>query len=356
MFVFRIIPGVLWLDILDRVTDQCVATVGGFRFPCSILVFVVWMSVLGELRVKAVKAVQYITVVYYRPHQTLIQRVWGHWQARLAICALLSGASYYISFEFKDDFPYIAQLKESIQNERYNRDILKAENAGSDVFLMSHIYVQRFLQQAQAIVWIMGTLLGLNRKRFMKLMALVWMLSPLGSMFVGWCGNYALWIWIGHVMQRFFDLAPQGRPRLGTVGCYSAVLVSTIYWRKFGTMEILLAMTAAIGGELTYLRLVRDAIEEKNRRAQSPSMWDRMWAGVIGIFTPHDDENTTSPSSKNEEKIGIRDDNTSREAGENSIAEADTVYTRPSLYSWMAIAVYWAALGVRMDGYDLFTF
>jgi hypothetical protein len=355
MFTFRIIPGVLWLDILDRVTDQCEATLGGFRFPCSILVLVAWMSVLGELRVQAANGVRYITVVYYRPHQTEIQRVWGQWQARLALCALMCGISYYITFEFEDDFPYIGKLRQSILNDRYHQDIKKVQTEGSEVSLMAHVYIQRFLQQAQAIVWVLGTLLRLKRKRFVTLMALVWMLSPLASILVGWCGNYALWLWIGHVMLRFFDLAPEGRPRLGTVGCYSAVLVSTIYWRKYGTIEILLAMTASIGGELAYLSLVKDIQEEKKRRGQSPSMWDRMWAGVMGLFTP-DDDNTTSSKKEGQTFRTKGDGSKSGIPDSQGIVEGEIAYTRPSLYSWMAISVYWAAIGIRLDGYDLFTF
>jgi hypothetical protein len=224
---------------------------------------------------------------------------------------------------------------------------------------MAHVYVQRFLQQAEAIVWILGTLLRLKRKRFLTLMAMVWMLRPLGSLLLSWCGNYALWLWIGHVMLRFFDLAPDKRPRLGTVGCYSAMLVSTIYWRKYGTIEILLAMTAAIGGELTYLRLVKDIQEEKKRRHQSPSMWDRMWGHVMGLFTPDDDNIINTISKKDGETIGTDGDDNKDKAGtpgKQSITEGEIAFTRPSLYSWMAICAYWAAVGVRMDGYDLFTF
>lgn len=75
------------------------------------------------------------------------------------------------------------------------------------------------------------------------------------SALVQWCGNFALWLLIGYAMIRAFDLTPSshprlGHPRLGTVGCYPAVLASTVYWRKYGTMEIVLTLVVAVGGEL----------------------------------------------------------------------------------------------------------
>ena len=58
-----------------------------------------------------------------KPNKTSILTYWGKWQVRLAICAVLCAMSYYLTFEFEDDFPYLQDLKESIQNEQYNKDI-----------------------------------------------------------------------------------------------------------------------------------------------------------------------------------------------------------------------------------------
>ncbi|CAB9528987.1 expressed unknown protein [Seminavis robusta] len=367
MFLFRIIPGVLWLDILDKATDQCAAAIfGGFRLPCSLLVLFLWMSFLGELRIRVVELIHYVTVVHYNPHKTEIQRIYGQWQVRLCLCALLCGLSYYITFEFEDDFPQLQALKESIQNEKHNQKIDQAvhndqdnENDNNEVFLMAHVYAQRILQQAQSIVWILGTLLRLKRARFLKLVALVWMLMPLGSFLMCWCGNFALWLSIGHVMMRAFDLTPQDRPRLGMAGCISAILVSTLYWRKYGTLEILLAVAAAIGGELAFQKALADVEEERKRREQNPGMLDKLWAALTGLFQAEEDDNSNNNQNKNKSSVGDgkKTDETKDDNADNTDATAEAiVYTRPSLYAWLAIAVYWAAHGIRLDGYDLFTF
>lgn len=337
MFVFRLIPGALWLDVLDKVTDQC-HTFLGWRLPCSMLVLFAWMSLLGELRVQAVKAVKYVVVVYYRPNKVAIHKFFGHWQVRLGFCSLICGTSYYFTFEFEEDFPYLQELKESIQNERYTRDVDEAE--GGEIFLMAHVFVQRFLQQTQALVWVLGTVLRLKRNRFWKLAALVSMAKPMGSFLVAYCGNYALWLLIGHTMLRFFDLSPEGYPKFGQAGCYTAVLASTIYWKKYGTMEILVTVTTAIGTEIAWRKFVMQVREEKAKRGQQKKgITDRIFAFFADLVVPDDGVDAFSNAKKDDDKAA---------------KEKETpAYTRPSLYAWVAIAVYWMAVGIRLDGYDL---
>lgn len=348
----RFIPGVLWLDILDDVTDQCQATLmprgeDGWRWPCSLAVILIWMSILGEIRVQAVKAIIYIRRVYYEPNRTRIQKLYGQWQVRLALCTTICGLSYYVTFEFADDFPYLHQLKEDIQNDKHNEKIDESQRQ-KEVFLMAHVFVQRFLQQAEAFVWILSTFLKLKRKRFIWLMALVWVLRPMTSMLVQWCGNFALWLLIGHAMIRAFDLTPSSHPRLGTVGCTSAVMASTIYWRKYGTMEILVALGAAIAGELAWQRTVANVQEEKKRKLQAeakPGIFDRVWGYATSFFTPEEDEgdDATVPAKSKSDK----EDTTK---GGPVVVER----SKPPFYAWLGLVVYWAAIGIRVDGYDLF--
>ena len=340
MVLFRFIPGVLWLDVLDDVTDQCQTIIfggDGWRWPCSIIVMLVWMTVLGELRVQAVKTVKYISFAYYRPNRKKIQSVCGQWPARLALCSTLCGLSYYFTFEFEDDFPYLQDLKESIQNDRYSEKIDEIHSQ-REVFLMAHVFVQRFLHQLDSIIWIFCTLLRLKRKRFVSLVALVWLLQPLSSMMVQFCGNFALWLLIGQSMIRGFDLIPSSHPRLGTVGCFSAVVMSTIYWRKYGTMEILITLVAAIGAEISWQRTVAGVKKKSKRREEEgkkPSILDRAWGYVTHLFST-DDDAIEQQKTANEEKT-----------------EPSVKYTRPSLSAWMSIVVSWAAIGILLDGYDL---
>lgn len=340
MVLFRFIPGVLWLDVLDDVTDQCQSTIfgeDGWRWPCNIAVMLVWMTVLGELRVQAVKAITYVTVAYYRPNQKKIKSLYGRWPARLALCSTLCGLSYYFTFEFEDDFPYLQDLKESIQNDRYSERIDEIHSQ-REVFLMAHVFVQRFLHQVDSIIWILCTVLRLKRKRFVSLVALVWLLKPLSSMMVQSCGNFALWLLIGQSMIQLFVLIPSSHPRLGSVGCFCAVTVSTIYWRKYGTVEILITLVAAIGAEISWQRTVAGVKEKSKRRekeGKKASVLDRAWGYVTSLFAPDDDAIEQSSSTK-EEKI-----------------EPIVEYTKPSLTAWMSIVVSWAAMGILLDGYDL---
>ena len=156
---------------------------------------------------------------------------------------------------------------------------------------MSHVFAQRLLQQAQACVWIFSTLLRLKRKRFWRLAALVWVLKPLASILVAWCGNYALWLLIGHTLLRAFDLAPQGYPRIGSIGCYSAVLASTIYWRKYGTLEIIVAVGTAIAVEIAWMRAFQmvQAEKAKIKEQEKPYISDRLWVALVDLVTPDDE-------------------------------------------------------------------
>lgn len=303
------------------------------------LVMMAWMTVLGEIRIQAVKAIRYSTFAFYQPNREKIQRLYGQWPSRLAFCSALCGLSYYVTFEFEDDFPYLQELKETIQNDRYNEQIDEIHSQ-REVFLMAHVFVQRFLQQAQSIIWILCTLLRLKRKRFVYLVTLVWLLKPLSSTVVQWCGNFALWLFIGQSLLRGFDLIPSKHPRLGTVGCFSAVVVSTIYWRKYGTIEILLTLAVAIGAEVSWQRTVHDIQTQTKKRQEEgkkPGIFDRAKGCVTDLFTLDDDAVEHSSITK-EDKTG-----------------PNIEYTKPSLSAWVSIVVSWAAIGVCLDGYDLMT-
>ena len=53
----------------------------------------------------------------------------------------------------------------------------------------------------------------------------------------------------------------------------------------------------------------------------------------------------------------VAGDDASTKKDDNKKAEEEDTppYSHPSLYSWVAMAVYWSAVGIRLDGYDLMT-
>lgn len=368
MSIFHFLPGILWLDVLDKITDQC-TTILGWKLPCSLVTFCIWMFLLNEVRYQAVRIVKVINIAYYKPNKPIILKYYSQWPIRLLICSMICCISYYCTFQFPKDFPYLQQMKEIIVNEKYNQNVhdvtvasTKNKKNGDEVILMAHIFVQRFLLQIEGIVWILGTLLRLKRKRFLKLIILISCLKPLGSFFVSKCGNYSLWLFIGHTLLRIFDLIPQGYNGpptcIGTVGCFAAIVVSTIYWRKFGTIEILLTIITAVSAEILWMNTRTKVQQDKQSRQQQSklSITDRIWIFFAGFVVPDDDDD----DDKDKKHEDLKPSSASNNNDKSKIPSKDTssqvvTYTKPSLYSWLAIVVYWAAVGIQLDGYDIFT-
>jgi len=308
------------------------------------------MSILGEIRLKASEAVRYLTVVYYNPNRARFQALYCQWPVRLAMCSMLCSLSYCYTFGFNDSFPYLYQLKQAIQNEDYKENVYKIYRQ-REVFLMAHVYVQRTVQQAESLVWLFSTFLGLKRRRFYFLATLVHVLQPLTSMFVQWCGNFALWLCIGQAMIRFFDLTPASHPRIGMVGCLTSLAVSTIFWKKFGILELFLACAVAVGSEVSWQQKIAYIQRKKQQQQQRgvenrpgilARIRDRILEYVASFFTAENDDSSTG------KKKGTKNEK-AKTAAEQTLPE----YTNPSLHAWLAIVVYWAALGIKLGGYGL---
>ena len=345
------------------------------------------MTLLGEIRVQVARVVQIIDRRYYQPRKAqIVAMCWNPWPCRFLWFGIFCSVSYYFAFEFADDFPYLHQLRETFLNEQHHRKIQALEgsvnetsqDSGNDqeIFLMAHVFCQRILLQAESMVWIMGTLLRLHRKRFVSIAIIVWMLNPLASLLVSCCGNFALWLSLGCVLTRFFDLTAATYRPAGIPGCVTAFLASTLYWRKFGTLEIFLAVVSAIAGEMAFYNFWQEIKVQTPPLLHKILKWlclargdydpndkslraNRIWASVTEFLEPSSTtESTTTGSSKDNPQ---KEPSSSIPAGGEKDAqqqEADSSlkpYTEPSFQSWVAMVMLWVAIGIQMDGYDLWT-
>ena len=299
-FIRYLIPGLLWFNLLNTIRDDCCYPILGSYCLCEILVAMTWIYTLNKLRLQVNDVVKYYKYKYYIPKKDQYHQLWSnHWILRFVICCVTFSGSYYCLLL------------------RSTAVTATSSSGNGDEQRISHRIVQGFINQADTITWLLGTLLRIEQHLFVPLVILVNVLSPLCGILTMWCGSFALWLVLGASLQQVFDLSPHEHPtNLGMRGATLGAIVSSIYCNPYGIQETTVALTFAIVGELLYR-----TIFPCNRKEQ---------------------DNGTSPMGK---------DGNNKQAVVSTSTPKVTTRTRPSLNIWFALLAFWIGLGIALDSH-----
>lgn len=346
------IPGLPWMTFLDELTSKCHETTHG-RFPCTIFVACIWFYILSEIRALAGQAVEYLKTLY-KPKKAIIGEYWSQWDIRLYLCTASVALSYLLAFYVPSAFG-LYWIEDNEGNARLSR------NQQEGQMLVSELMVKSIFYQTETIVWVLGTLLNMPRKRFYPLYVAAKLFAPIADNTADTSGNFALWLAIGLAFSKLFRLYPADKSKIGSMGTAMALIVTGIFGVKLGTGEVLLTVFTLAGTELAWFGFTY-------RLQQQKKMVKKLFF-IASTKSKKDDDH----DAKHKKSSSKADDQPSKheepEKNTNIINRVWTYITtndkkgnfsswppltHPTRPVWLALAVGWAACGLVVDGTPLF--
>jgi hypothetical protein len=330
------ILGLPWIQFLDDVSATCHEATHG-RVPCTLMVACLWFYILSEVRVLAAKGVEYLKILY-KPKKALIGEYWSLWGSRLGICLVTVLFSYFLTF----NLPPLFELH-WIEDDDGNARLSRSEQTGGERMLVSELMAKSILYQTESIIWIMGTLLNMPRKRFLPLYIASKVFAPVAGGTADRSGNFALWLAVGLAFSKLFRLNPVDEPRIGTVGTTLALLTSSMHGMKVGTVEIVLSIATVILSELAWRHFMKRLREKKEQLKQKMRLSSSKKDDDYEIKKPGSQISNTASGKKNAfQRLWsfIMSD-----VEKKGSFEAWPPLKYPTLPTWLGLALGWFFLG-----------